>query len=56
MRAAVLWIGIDIFTHQANTGSLGCFVLENVESITHKGKATGSPAPVDIYFLEGAEK
>ena len=51
-RAAVLWRVIDIVTHQANTGSLGCFVLENVESITHKGKATGSPAPVDIILKE----
>ena len=51
-RAAVLWRVIDIVTHQANTGSLGLFVVENVEALTHRNKAAGGKAPVDIILEE----
>ena len=49
-RSAVLWRVIDIVTHQARTGSLGLFVVENVESLTHKNKAAGGRAPVNIIL------
>ena len=51
-RSAVLWRVIDIVIYQANTGSLGCFVVENVESLTHRNKDAGGMAPVDI-ILQG---
>jgi DNA (cytosine-5)-methyltransferase 1 len=37
-RADVFWKVVDIVLHQASTGSLGMFVLENVEALTHKVK------------------
>jgi DNA (cytosine-5)-methyltransferase 1 len=37
-RADVFWKVVDIVLHQANTASLGMFVLENVEALSHKRK------------------
>ena len=51
-RCAVFWRVIDIVTCQANIGTLGMFVLENVEALAHRDKAKGNKAPLDTVLEE----